>query len=129
MKKSASICIGILFVSVLSLAGLALGEDHGGDIHYSAPVVGVLFSHAVHVDENGFDCESCHDGLFEYEALAAQNQPDFTMKSLYEGKYCGACHDGDTAFASDTRCTLCHEGVKGYNRALGLTAADATHHE
>jgi c(7)-type cytochrome triheme protein len=124
MNKSASICIGILLVSVISLTGLALGEDHGGDIHYSAPVVGVLFSHAVHVDENGLDCESCHEDLFEYEALAAQQQPDFNMKALYEGRYCGACHDGNMAFRSDTSCTLCHEGVEGYNRALGHKTAD-----
>jgi len=127
MKKSASICVGILLAVSLSLIGQGYGEDHGGDIHYNAPVVGVLFSHAVHVEENGLDCESCHDGLFEYEALAAQRQPDFNMQALYEGKFCGACHDGDMAFASDTRCTLCHEGVQGYNRALGLQTADAHH--
>ena len=49
------------------------------------------------------------------------------MQGLYDGKYCGACHDGSMAFASDTKCTLCHIGVKGYNRALGIEAADAHH--
>lgn len=127
MNKATTLCIGILLTAGLALTGQALGEDHGGDIHYNSPVVGVLFSHAVHVDENGLECDSCHDGLFEYEALAAQNQPDFNMKSLYEGNYCGACHDGSTAFASDTSCTLCHEGVLGYNRALGLKTAEAHH--
>ena len=42
------------------------------------------------------------------------------MASLYEGNYCGACHDGDTAFASNTRCTACHIGVNGYERLKRL---------
>jgi len=125
MKKSALLAIGTILVLALAISSLALGEDHGGDIHYSAPVVGVLFSHTVHVEDNGLDCESCHDGLFEYEALAAQQQSDFNMKALYEGRYCGACHDGNTAFRSDTSCTLCHEGVEGYVRALGHKTANA----
>ncbi|PLX89835.1 MAG: hypothetical protein C0618_00295, partial [Desulfuromonas sp.] len=56
---------------------------------------------------------------FKMEALAAQRNKDFTMQSLYDGEYCGMCHDGDTAFASDTRCATCHLGVKGYNRLTG----------
>jgi c(7)-type cytochrome triheme protein len=127
MKRFVSLGFVTFLALALAFSSLALGEDHGGDIHYSAPVVGVLFSHAVHVDDNGLDCESCHDGLFEYEALAAQQQPDFNMKALYEGRYCGACHDGNMAFSSDTRCTLCHEGVKGYERALGHKTSMDSH--
>ncbi|WP_456432053.1 c(7)-type cytochrome triheme domain-containing protein [Thermosulfuriphilus sp.] len=41
------------------------------------------------------------------------------MKSLYEGKYCGACHNGEMAFAANTKCTTCHIGVRGYNRLMG----------
>lgn len=91
----------------------------GGDILYSEPVKSVLFSHESHAA--GFGCESCHTGMFAMEALAAQKNADFTMDSLYQGKYCGACHDGDTAFASDTRCASCHLGVKGYNRSTDAT--------
>ena len=91
----------------------------GGDILYTEPVKSVIFSHKTHAD--GFGCESCHSGSFKMEALAAQRNKDFTMQSLYDGEYCGMCHDGDTAFASDTRCATCHLGVKGYNR---LTGAD-----
>lgn len=89
----------------------------GGDILYTKPVKSVIFSHEVHAD--GFGCESCHTGLFTMKALAAQENDDFVMESLYQGEYCGACHDGDTAFASDTRCATCHLGVKGYNRLTG----------
>jgi len=75
------------------------------------PVESVIFDHKVHTVEAGLSCDSCHDDLFEMEAGAAEEDEQFTMATLYEGGYCGACHDGDTAFASDTRCTACHIGV------------------
>lgn len=102
-------------------------DDAGGDIHYDKPVIGVLFSHQVHVDEAGMDCESCHDDLFEMEALAVQDEPDFNMLALSEGRYCGACHDGDMAFSSSTRCASCHIGAIGYRRALGLNDTKPRH--
>jgi c(7)-type cytochrome triheme protein len=83
------------------------------------PVKSVVFEHKVHTMDAGLDCESCHDDLFEMETGAAEENEDFTMVSLYEGGYCGACHDGETAFASDTRCTACHIGVRGHARLLG----------
>ena len=89
----------------------------GGNVLYTEPVKSVIFSHEVHAA--GFGCESCHKGMFKMEALAAQKNADFTMESLYRGEYCGACHDGSTAFASNTRCATCHIGVKGYNRITG----------
>ena len=94
-------------------------EDHGGDIIYTKPLKAVLFSHEKHSDEaTGLDCDSCHDDIFAMEALESQENEDFTMESLYEGEYCGSCHDGETAFASDTQCASCHIGVKGYERSL-----------
>ncbi len=86
------------------------------------PVKSVVFDHKVHTMEGGLDCDSCHDDLFEMEAGVAEENEDFTMATLYEGGYCGSCHDGDTAFASDTRCTTCHIGVRGHARLLGKSA-------
>ena len=83
------------------------------------PVKSVVFDHKVHTIEAGLDCGSCHDELFEMEAGAAEEDEQFTMDTLYKGGYCGACHDGETAFASDTRCTACHIGVRGHARLLG----------
>lgn len=118
-----------LFLTALTLrAGQALADVHGGDIHYSDPVKGVLFSHDYHVEEMGMDCDMCHDDTFEMEALGAQAEPDFNMKALYQGRYCGACHDGETAFAAGSRCASCHEGVKGYWRATGLHAEEHAAH-
>ncbi len=89
---------------------------------WSKPVKAVVFYHNNHVEEYGLDCESCHDGTFAMKKGAAEHADDFTMEALYAGKYCGKCHDGDTAFASNTLCNSCHIGVKGYNRMTGETS-------
>lgn len=125
MKRNIAFFLYLLSIPLLLSASGALAEDStgGGDILFSEPVKGVLFSHAVHVGEMGFDCDSCHDDLFQMEAGAAQTQPDFNMKALYEGRYCGSCHDGETAFSAGTRCASCHIGVKGFDRASGAEAA------
>ena len=87
------------------------------DIIYTQPVKSVTFSHKVHVDAGKLGCEQCHTKLFEMQALAVQKKQDFNMKSLYQGKYCGVCHDGKAAFASNTQCARCHGGVKGFEAA------------
>jgi c(7)-type cytochrome triheme protein len=115
MKKSTPVAIAAILVS-LTLAGtVGAGEKtkHGGEITYTKPVKSVQFSHKVHVEQKGLTCDMCHAGTFEMQALKAQNNPDFTMESLYQGKYCGACHNGTMAFAANTRCASCHSGVKG----------------
>ncbi len=69
--------------------------------------VNATFEHKIHTMDAGLSCDSCHDELFEMEAGAA-NADAFTMKAMADGKFCGGCHDGDTAFATDTNCGSCH---------------------
>ncbi|PHR24061.1 MAG: hypothetical protein COA36_16010 [Desulfotalea sp.] len=91
------------------------------------PVKSVVFEHKIHTMGAELDCDSCHDDLFEMEAGAAEENDDFTMQTLYEGGYCGACHDGSTAFASNTRCTACHIGVRGHARLIGEVVGEKEH--
>ena len=132
--KGRYIPSGKLF-GLLVLAGilvLAIGKPSGAEEQYdeetygpaapivwTSPVKAVVFQHKIHTVEAGLECDSCHDGIFEMEAGNAQTKDDFTMQSLYNGKYCGACHDGSMAFASNTRCTSCHIGARGYYRMMG----------
>jgi c(7)-type cytochrome triheme protein len=97
---------------------------HGSDmiqpdmIVFNKPVKAVVFGHKEHV-EMGLDCASCHDEAFEMRKGAAEEHPEkFNMRALYAGKYCGVCHNGNIAYASNTRCTSCHIGVKGLERML-----------
>lgn len=100
-------------------------------IVWTKPVESVVFQHKTHTMGAGLDCDSCHDDIFTMEAGAAQENDDFTMESLYKGNYCGSCHDGSTAFASNTRCTTCHIGVRGHARMMGgesKEGAEGGHH-
>jgi c(7)-type cytochrome triheme protein len=121
----------VITVIITGFNSLFASEEafHGGDIIYTKPLKAVLFSHKVHVEEIGFSCEACHDGIFEMSALSVQEKDDFTMDSLYKGKYCGACHDGSMAFASNTQCARCHIGVKGYKRLSQPEAESQTQGE
>lgn len=113
MKKYTPVAIAAVLMS-LALAGTGTaGENHGGDILYTKPVKSVLFSHKTHVEQKGLTCDMCHSGTFEMQALKAQENADFKMEALYQGQYCGVCHNGTMAFASNTRCASCHTGVKG----------------
>ena len=121
-KGFMSVLVGAVAVFMFLTVGQVLGQDEedypNEPIIFTKPVKAVIFDHKYHIDQ-GLDCDSCHDDPFEMAAGTAEENKDFNMKSLYKGKYCGTCHDGDSAFASNTRCTQCHIGVKGYNKLMG----------
>ena len=137
MKKIVSLII--IGIAVFSFVAVSISnqqaeeqepydEDTYGPeapIVWTKPVKAVIFNHKTHTMDMELDCESCHDDLFVMEAGAAEEEDDFNMESLYDGLYCGACHDGDTAFASNTRCTSCHIGVRGYARLMGEGSAES----
>ncbi|NOX79619.1 MAG: cytochrome c3 family protein [Deltaproteobacteria bacterium] len=87
-------------------------------IVFSKPVKAVVFDHTMHV-KTGLDCTDCHSKVFKMKIGWAESQKDFVMAALYKGKYCGACHNGQEAFASNTKCTTCHIGVLGFDRLVG----------
>lgn len=89
-------------------------------IVWTKPVKAVVFQHGLHTEEYGLECDSCHSEAFAMKLGTAEQSPNFTMASLYDGQYCGKCHNGETAFASNTLCNSCHIGVKGYNRIKGI---------
>jgi len=119
---------GVLLVALNrpGIAEEAYDEETYGPaspIMWTKPVTAVIFNHKRHTMEAGLECDSCHDGIFNMEAGSAAENDDFTMDSLYKGKYCGACHDGQTAFASSSRCTSCHIGVQAYQKRTGTAPA------
>ncbi|MDO9042056.1 MAG: cytochrome c3 family protein [Desulfocapsaceae bacterium] len=98
-------------------------------IVWTKPVEAVVFYHKAHTEDFGLECNACHDGTFAMQKGAAEKAGNFTMQALYDGKYCGKCHDGSTAFASNTRCNTCHIGVKGYNRMMGNDGVHGATHK
>ncbi len=79
---------------------------------FDHPVNPVYYDHLLHVNL-GFACTDCHDALFPIKRGSVEQKPDFMMESVYEGKYCGSCHNGEAAFALDASCIRCHKEMQG----------------
>jgi len=65
----------------------------------------IVFSHTNHLEALGKNCPTCHNGIFNIDVT---KNPDYTMKDMENGKACGACHDGSTAFSVGDNCSVCH---------------------
>jgi len=126
----AAVCVGLLF----SVVGQATEEESAenslvgltGSYGTTQTVIKSadkpMFSHADHVIGFGLGCDSCHPDTFEKKRGAAEEAGDYTMKSLEEGKYCGTCHDGDSAFGvtEPETCVTCHGSDMKQPRPLCL---------
>lgn len=67
----------------------------------------VIFSHTFH--RIRFRCKACHTDI-GFKMRAGKN--DVTMFAITDGKFCGACHNGNIAWGPEN-CNLCHSGNKG----------------
>ncbi len=115
-RKLLFVAAAAMSLGIASFQGISNAEEaktDGGNIIYTKPLKSVTFSHDSHVERRGLTCDMCHANLFKMEALSVQNEADFTMAGLADGKYCGACHNGTMAFTANSRCASCHTGVKG----------------
>jgi len=77
---------------------------HAGDLKWANEDAGeTRFSHSAHLAMD-LGCGECHPDLF----TARYQGQQMTMDAMNEGKYCGACHDGETAFSVAEDCESCH---------------------
>lgn len=67
---------------------------------------GSVFSHSLHLDMS-FSCTDCHKKIF----IPGPNRVSHTMLDMEQGKSCGACHNGKTAFSVKNDCQKCHKNV------------------
>ena len=100
----------VVLVALLGLADEASGEY--GDVvinNYSddAEMRPVVFPHWFH--RIRFRCKVCHADLgFAFKA----GGNDINMLKIFDGEFCGACHDGQLAWGVEN-CVLCHSGKPG----------------
>ena len=106
MRRSA--CFAVL-AALLALLPAPNVQAEYGDIHFKRNVPGTadfapaVFPHWLH--RMRFRCYVCHQDIFKMQAGANP----VTMAAIKAGKYCGACHDGKTAFAPMfEHCWRCH---------------------
>lgn len=67
----------------------------------------VIYPHWFH--RIRFQCRVCHSEM-GFEMRAGAN--NVTMEGIIDGKFCGACHNGEIAWSVDN-CDLCHSGKPG----------------
>lgn len=72
----------------------------------------VVFSHWFH--RIRFRCKVCHNEL-GFEMRVGSN--DVTMTDIIDGKFCGMCHNGETAWSVEN-CDLCHSGKPGLKSGI-----------
>ena len=103
MRAWVSFIAGLCFLGGLSSV---LAVPPGMDITWEHPMGAVTFSGQTHM-EKGNQCMDCHQDTFEQKKGAAK----MTMAGMNEGKWCGKCHNGDTAFSTKDpqSCTTCHK--------------------
>lgn len=71
-------------------------------IYKSGDMAPAAFSHQLHTAM--FDCNKCHPAIFKFKKGAS----GMTMNALYQAKFCGFCHNGQSAF-STSECQRCHK--------------------
>ena len=75
-------------------------------------VKSATFSHWSH--RRKYTCRVCHS---ELEFAFLTNTTEITEAENQAGKYCGACHNGRTAFGHDkANCEKCHNGILEYGK-------------
>lgn len=72
----------------------------------------VIFPHWFH--RIRFRCKVCHNEL-GFEMRVGAN--DVTMTDIIDGRFCGMCHNGETAWSVEN-CDLCHSGKPGLKSGI-----------
>lgn len=101
---------GLVVMAASSTQNVAYAEY--GDIvlnNYSdqTGVRPVIFPHWFH--RIRYACKACHSNLgFKFKAGGS----DINMLNIVNGEQCGACHNGEIAWATEN-CDLCHSAKPG----------------
>jgi c(7)-type cytochrome triheme protein len=103
------IALRLVVAVLLALFPAEYGAAEWGDITFTRKAAGpsdyppAVFPHWMHRME--WRCYVCHQDIFKMKAGANP----ITMQAIRDGKFCGACHNGKTAFAPTFEdCWRCH---------------------
>jgi len=108
--------ISAMIISILAVTGFAF-TPHLVKAEYADVVINnfadaagmrpAVFPHWFH--RIRFRCKVCHADLgFKFKAGGNK----ITMAKIIDGKFCGACHNGEIAWSVEN-CSMCHSGIPG----------------
>lgn len=102
LRKKLILLLNIALISPL-VSTVRIG---GGDILFEPKKAGkVIFSHELHIADVGLSCTDCHIKIYINRAKDKR----YSMEEMYQGKSCGACHNGTEAFSLKEDCSKCHQ--------------------
>jgi c(7)-type cytochrome triheme protein len=99
-------CFLILIITV-AFAGSGFAVPTGKTVEFSDGAQGkVIFGGTTHADK-GLKCKDCHPKIFPMKKTPEK----INMSEINGGKYCGECHNGEKAFATNSaaNCSKCHK--------------------
>ncbi|MBC7950558.1 MAG: hypothetical protein H7Z12_01885 [Rhodospirillaceae bacterium] len=98
---------GTIFAAMDNEAKAEYGDVVINNYSDAAGMRPAVFPHWFH--RIRFRCKVCHGDLgFQFKA----GGNDITMLKIFDGQFCGACHNGQIAWSVEN-CTLCHSGKPG----------------
>lgn len=106
MMKKVVLTVSLLFI-VSSITSTLFAVPADKTITWGGGGQGqVVFEGDEHA-EKGFTCDSCHPSLFQMQKGSAK----IILASHTNGQFCGACHNGKTAFGTNNteECHECHK--------------------
>ena len=124
LLSSSIRCAQLLAVALCLIAG-SVAEAEYADVVLNRNsekegVRPVIYPHWFH--RIRFQCRVCHHEL-GFEMRVGANE--VTMEGIIDGKFCGACHNGEIAWSVEN-CDLCHSGkpgqetgISGHHQTLG----------
>ena len=102
MKKM--LCL--LTVLAVCSVTVAIAVPAGKTLDFAkSPMGTVIFSGQVHKDA-GIKCMECHNK--DMFPKMKQGTVAITMEQIYDGQFCGVCHNGQRAFEAKKNCNRCH---------------------
>ena len=118
----------LAFVALILAVGLMIPEPRDASAEYGDVVINnysdaasmrpVIFPHWFH--RIRFRCKVCHADLgFRFKA----GGNDINMLKIFDGQYCGACHNGQIAWGIEN-CVLCHSGKPSLKTGVHNSTAD-----
>jgi c(7)-type cytochrome triheme protein len=107
MKLQVLSVISVLMLALVLISSNGFAVPSGKTVEFKDGSAGkVIFSGSIHA-EKGLKCMECHPKIFPMK----KSTEELKMSDLNAGKYCGQCHNGEKAFATNNpaNCSKCHK--------------------
>lgn len=115
MTRFSRVRAAAILIAILVPVAIAWAEYADVVINESSEKAGmspVIYPHWFH--RIRYQCSVCHVDL-GFETKAGGN--GITMEKIVNGEFCGACHNGETAWTTEN-CDLCHSGKAGLETGI-----------